>query len=187
MLLLLYPAAVIALVAPIRSRKIHGAGARHVVSEALIPVGAAVIGAAVFLSRRHPDASQSGAVLLRWLQEDGWVCAFTGCAVLVILALARGIPGLARACLSAWLTTLLVYAGSLGYEDLFRGHPFHLRLSWTAIPSVWLFYLVLPASLLALVRVRRPAALQQQWLMPPALAPERPLQRFLSSLPVSPV
>ena len=166
LLLLLYPAAVIALLAPIRSRKIHGAAVRDTISAALIPVGAAIIGAAVFLSQRHPDASQSGAVLFRWLQEDGWVCAFTGCAVLVILALARGIPGLARACLSAWLTTLLVYAASLGYEDLFRGHPFHLLGSWITTPSVWLFYLVMPASLLALVHVRRPAAPRQRWLIP---------------------
>ena len=165
-LLLLYPATVIALAAPTRSRAVHGAGVWDAVRAALIPVSAAVLGTAVFLSQRHPDASQSGAVLFRWLQEDGWACAFTGCAVLVVLALARGIPGLARACLSAWLTTLLVYAGSLGYEDLFRGHPFHYLSSWAAAPSVWLFYLALPTSLLALVRVRWPAALQRGWLMP---------------------
>jgi len=166
LLLLLYPVAVIALAAPIPSREVHGAAVRAAVSAALVPVGAAFIGTAVFLSQRHPDASQSGAVLSRWLQEDGWACAFTGCAVLVILVLARGIPGLARACLSAWLTTLLVYAGSLGYEDLFRGHPFHLLSSWSTTPSVWLFYLALPTSLLALVRVRRPAGRQQRWLLP---------------------
>jgi hypothetical protein len=164
LLLLLYPAAVITLAAPVRSRQVRRTAVRDTMSAALIPVGAAVIGTALFLSQRHPDASQGGAVLFRWLQEDGWACAFTGCAVLVVLALSRGIPGLARACLSAWLTTLLVYAGSIGYEDLFRGHPFRPLSSWVAAPSVWLFYLALPASLLALVRVRRPAAVQQRWL-----------------------
>ena len=167
LLLLLYPAAVIAL-APARSREVGGIAVRDAVSAALIPVGAAVIGTALFLSLRHPDASGGGAVLFGWLQEDGWACAFTGCVVLVVLALARGIPGLARACLSAWLTTLLVYAGSIGFEDLFRGHPFRPLSSWVAAPSVWLFYLALPASLLALVRIRRPAAVQQRWLTPAA-------------------
>jgi Zn-dependent protease with chaperone function len=166
LLLLLYPAAVIALAVPIRSRKVHGDAVRAFVSAALIPVGAAVIGTAVFLSQQHPSASQGSGVLFRWIQEDGWACAFTGCVVLIVLALARGIPGLARATLSAWLTTLLVYAGSIGYEDLFRGHPFRPLSSWAIAPSVWLFYLALPTSLLALVRVRRPAALRQGWLLP---------------------
>lgn len=89
---------------------------------------------------------------------------FRDLATMVVLACTGA--GLAADCLSAWLTTLLVYAGSLGYEDLFRGHPFRLLSSWVAAPSVWLFYLALPASLPALVRIRRPAALQQRWLMP---------------------
>jgi len=190
LLLLLYPAAVIALAAPVRSREGHGPAAdayqasagrgsmtssprgwgrqaRAAVSSAITPVCAAVIATAILLTQRHLGDSTSEVVVSRWAQENWWVCAFAGWVVLVILVLARGVPGLARACVSAWLTTLLVCVGNVAYEALVRGGPFvHLLSLWTAAPSVWLFYLALPTSLLALVRIRRPAALKQSWLMP---------------------
>lgn len=165
-LLLLYPAAVVALTAPKSLRQARSAALRDAVRAAFTPVGAAVIGTAIFLSQQHPHASAGEAVLFRWLQEDWWMCAFAGCAVLAVVALYRGIPGLAQAWLSAWLTALLVSAGTLGYEDLFRGHPFQLASSWIATPSLWLFYLALPTSLLALVRIRRLAAPRHSWLLP---------------------
>jgi Zn-dependent protease with chaperone function len=190
LLLLLYPAAVIALGAPIRSREGHGPAAdanqastgprsmtsspgawtqqaRVAVSLAITPVCAAVIATAILLTQRHLGDSTSEVVVSRWSQENWWVCAITGWVVLVILALARGIPGLARACFSGWLTTLLVCVGNVAYEALVRGGPFvHLLSLWTPVPSAWLFYLALPTSLLALVRIRRPAPLKQSWLMP---------------------
>ena len=190
LLLLLYPAAVIALAVPVRSRAGHGPAAdanqasaghgrmtssprgwgrqaRAAVSPAITPVCAVVIATAILLTQRHLGDPTSDIVAARWFQENWWVCAFTGWVVLVILVLARGVPGLARACVSAWLTTLLVCVGNVAYEALVRGGPFvHLLSLWTAAPSVWLFYLALPTSLLALVRIRPPTALKQSWLMP---------------------
>ncbi len=167
LLLLLYPAAVIALAVPIRARDGHGPAAQAVASAAITPVGAAVIAVAVLISQGHLDEPPNAAISSQWLQENWWVCTFTGWAVLVILTLARGMTGLARACVTAWLTALLVCVGSVGYEAIVRGSAFvHLLSEWTTAPSVWLFFLSLPTSLLALVRIRRPTVLTPSWLIP---------------------
>ncbi|MGO9190295.1 MAG: M48 family metallopeptidase [Streptosporangiaceae bacterium] len=167
LLLLLYPAAVIALAVPSRGWDVHGPAARAAVSAAITPAGAAVIAVAVLMAQGHLDEPPNATIALQWLQENWWVCAFTGWAVLVILVLARGMAGLARACVTAWLTTVLVCVGSVAYEAVVQGAPFvHLLSGWTNASSVWLFFLALPTSLLALVRIRRPAVLQRSWLVP---------------------
>jgi Zn-dependent protease with chaperone function len=166
-LLLLYPAAVIILAVPSRGRDMHGPAARAVVSAAITPAAAAVIAVAVLMAQGHLDEPPNAAIALQWFQENWWVCAFTGWAVLVILVLAGGMAGLARACVTAWLTTVLVCVGSTAYQALVHGAPFvHLLSDWTTTPSVWLFFLALPTSLLALVRIRRPAVPQPSWLVP---------------------
>ncbi len=166
-LLLLYPAAVIALAVPSRGRDVHGLTARAVVSTAITPAGAAVIAVAILMAQGHLDEPPNAAIALQWLQENWWVCAFTGWAVLVIVVLARGMAGLARACVTAWLTTVLVCVGSVAYEAVVQGAPFvHFLSGWTNASSVWLFFLALPTSLLALVRIRRPVVPQPSWLVP---------------------
>ena len=165
-LLLLYPAAVIVLAVPAWRRHVHRPARRSMASAAL-PISAAVIAVAVLIVQGHLDAPTNSAVVVPWLEENWWVCAFAGWVVLVILVLATGMAGLARACVTAWLTTLLACAISAAYQTVVHGVPFARAVSgWTTAPSVWLFFLALPTSLLTLVRIRRPAALQPSWLVP---------------------
>jgi Zn-dependent protease with chaperone function len=184
-LLLLYPATVIVLEAGIWWRRgygpaldaakatpdpsvvVRGLGrqAWAVVSAAITPVCAAVAAGALFLSFRHPSEFPAALALSRWIQESWWVAVFTGWAVLVILALAGGIAGLARACVLAWLATLLVSAEGVAYAALVGGPRFFGLLHLVEIPSVWLFYLALPASLLALIHIRPSAVPKRPWLI----------------------
>ena len=136
-------------------------------SAAITPRRAAMIAVAVLVAQGHLDEPPNEAIFLQWFQENWWVCVFTGWAVLAILVLARGMAGLARACVTAWLTTVLVCVGSAAYETLVHGVPFvHILSGWTTAPSVWSFFLALPTSLLALVRIRRPAVPRPSWLVP---------------------
>ena len=80
----------------------------------------------------------------------------TGCAVLVILALTGGVPALARACLSAWLATVLTGLALIAQApppSMTRSSPCHprsLRRACCCLPR--------PADrLLALLRDRQPA------------------------------
>ena len=73
----------------------------------ITPACAAVVGATLFLVRVHLPAVTPYATVVRITEERWWTCALTGWAVLVILALAGGVPRLARACLSAWLAAVL--------------------------------------------------------------------------------
>ena len=62
------------------------------------PVRAAAVGATVFLARVHLVTVTPYDAVVRVTEERWWACALTGWAV---LALAGGVRGLARACLSA--------------------------------------------------------------------------------------
>lgn len=76
-------------------------------------------------------------------------------------------PGLARACVSAWLTTLLVGVERAIYGSITGGgwHYFSFLSALLVTPSVWLFYLAVPASSLALIRARASAVPKRQWAM----------------------
>jgi len=166
-LAILYPAAAVALAVRIcpRRRLIHAAAA------ALgIPVLAATVTAVLFFPHAHAIAGSSPVALQHLGEEQWWVATFAGLAVLIILSLGRGVPGLARACVSAWLTTLLAGVERAIYGAFTGGLPpnFGRLPSLLATPSVWLFYLAVPASCLALICVRPPAALRRRWTMPAA-------------------
>jgi Zn-dependent protease with chaperone function len=188
-LLLLYPATVILLVA--RTRPAHpaagmgsapdrrpgpAAAARYwgrrapaILSPAITPVCAAASAVALFLWHTPLDRSWSVDLFSRWVEEEWRVCAFAGWVVLVILVLAKGIPGLARACVSAWSATVLAAVGTVIYGTItgWPGSSFvRLARDLAITPSVWLFYLAVPTSLLALMPARRLAMPKQRWLLP---------------------
>jgi Zn-dependent protease with chaperone function len=137
---------------------------------ALTPVCAAVAGATLFLPHSFP-ATSSLTGLVYGLEERAWVCTLAGWTVLVVLILSRGVAGLARACAAAWLATLLAGAEFFVY-GAFTGHPrvfADLSFAITA-PSVWLSYLAVPTSCLALLRSRPRAAVKRWWTLPAAAA-----------------
>jgi Zn-dependent protease with chaperone function len=137
---------------------------------ALTPVCAAVAGATLFLPHSFP-ATSSLTGIVYGLEERAWVCTLAGWTVLVVLILARGVAGLARACAAAWLATLLAGAEFFVY-GAFTRHPHvfaDLSFAITA-PSVWLFYLAVPTSCLALLRPRPPEAVKRRWTLPAAAA-----------------
>jgi Zn-dependent protease with chaperone function len=145
-LALAYPAAMLLVTA--QSRRLV---TRHAATAALTPACAAIVGATLLLAAGLPAGDRPFAVALL-----GWL-------VLAVLAVADGIAGLPRACASAWLATLLA-----GAELLVLAGP-HTQ-GWlaaaTARPSVWLFYLALPTSLLAAARSRPPTAARRPWIVP---------------------
>ena len=107
------------------------------------------------------------AAVLRAVEERWWTVTLAGWVVLVILALAAGIAGLARACISAWVTCLLTGAGITTYGAL-TGHPGGLGAFASSVttPSVWLFYLAVPTSCLALLHTGIVAAARRAWTLP---------------------
>ena len=132
----------------------------------ITPVCAAAVGATLFLARVHLPAVTPYASVVRITEERWWACALTGWAVLVILALAGGVPRLARACLSAWLAAVLA-----GLVLIAHGAPavygtFEPASSVITTSSVLLFYLALPTACLALLGVRRPAVARHTWSAP---------------------
>ena len=186
-LILLYPITVIALTTRIWSRHGHDVvretaspqrewastaqglerQGRAAVALVVTPVCAAVVAAALFLTHVHPGVRLPAVTLNLMAQETWWVCALTGWIVLVILALAGGVAGLSRACVSAWLATLLVGVERAVYGSfLVNWHYFRLLPSLTITPSVWLFYLALPTSCLAMLGSRSPAVPKSSWLVP---------------------
>jgi Peptidase family M48 len=147
-----------------------GRRARAATAPVLTPVCAAVAGATIFLPHSFP-ATSSLTALVYGLEERAWVCTLAGWTVLVVLILARGVAGLARACAAAWLATLLAGAEFFVYGALTR-HPHvfaDLSFAITA-PSVWLFYLAVPTSCLALLRPGPPEAVKRRWTVPAAAA-----------------
>jgi len=162
-LLLLYPATIILLAA-----RYWGRRASAILSPAITPVCAAASAVALFLWHTPLHRSGSADLILRWIEEEWWVCAFAGWVVLVILVLAKGIPGLARACVSAWSATVLAGIGTVAYVTItgWRGSFFGLARDLAITPSVWLFYLAVPTSLLALLPAARLAMAKQRWLLP---------------------
>jgi Zn-dependent protease with chaperone function len=186
-LLLPYPAAVLlpalrvrsagvrALAGDAAARRAAAAGMRHwgrraraAVAPVLTPVCAAVAGSTIFLPHSFP-ATSSLTVLMDSLQERAWVCTLAGWTVLIVLVLARGVPGLARACAAAWLATALAGAEFLIYGAITRPPHAFADLSWSiAAPSVWLFYLAVPTSCLALLRPRPPETAKGRWTVPAA-------------------
>jgi Zn-dependent protease with chaperone function len=138
---------------------------------ALVPVIAAVcaalVGATLFLPHSLVRRGAAVTVGMRVINERWWVCTLIGWTVLVILTLAGGVPGLARAWVSAWLATLVAGVELIIY-GIFHGHrPDLAVISFTVTtPSVWLFYLGIPTACLAVLRTRRRGARQRQWLAP---------------------
>lgn len=134
---------------------------------ALSPVCAAVAAATLFLPHSYPPPGTPAAAVLRAVEEQWWTITLAGWSVLVILALAAGIAGLARACVSAWVTCLLTGAGITAYGAL-TGHPGSLGTFASSVttPSVWLFYLAVPTSCLALLHTGMAAAARKAWTLP---------------------
>jgi Zn-dependent protease with chaperone function len=146
-----------------------GRRARAAAAPVLTPVCAAVAGATIFLPYSFP-ATSSRTSLVYGLEERAWVCTLAGLMVLVVLILARGVAGLARACAAAWLATLLAGAEFFIYGAFTRHPHVFSDLSFAiSAPSVWLFYLAVPTSCLALLRSRPPEAVKR-WRAVPAVA-----------------
>jgi hypothetical protein len=165
-LALLYPAAAVGLAARLRPRRgVLRAGAASLIT----PVLAATVTAVLFFPHDHAAANSSAVAVQRVAEEQWWAATLAGLAVLIVLVLSRGVPVLARACVAAWLTTLLVGVERAVYSTFTGGWSYLGRLpSLLATPCVWLFYLAVLASCLALVRVRPPAPLKRPWAMPAA-------------------
>lgn len=144
----------------------RGGHARDTAVLVITPVCAAVVGAVLFLARVHLTAVTPYDTVVRVTEERWWACALTGWAVLVILALAGGVQGLPRACLSAWLAAVLT-----GTALIVRGAPavygtFEPLSSAITTSSMLLFYVALPTACLALLRFPRPATARHPWPAP---------------------
>jgi hypothetical protein len=137
--------------------------------EVVPPVLVAGISTAIFYPHYRGIVNASPETVQRLVEEQWWVAVFGGLAVLVVLSLRRGVAGVARACVSAWLATLLTgfglaVCGTFTYGwDYFRLLPLMLTS-----PSVWLFYLALVVSIVALIRVDAPAGVSWVWINPVA-------------------
>jgi Zn-dependent protease with chaperone function len=192
-LLLLYPATVVLLVARMgRARATTGAGtaadrqpgpspaarmgrkrAATILYPAIAPVGAAACAVALFLWHAPLNHSWSVDLSVRWIEEAWLVCALAGWVVLISLVLAKGLPGLARACVSAWSATVLaaiaivVYGTVTGWPGSAFGRVFR---EMAIAPSVWLFFLAVPTSLVVLLPVQRLATRRRRWLLPAGVA-----------------
>jgi Zn-dependent protease with chaperone function len=152
-LALAYPVGLLALMLRTRIRPGLGPTAiRDAATSLVTPVCAALVGATLVLPADLPATG-------RWE-----VATIVGWIVLAVLAVTGGVAGLPRAALCAWLATLLASVELFGYAAL-TGRPHGLgQLSAAmATPSVWLFYLALPTSCLALVRIRPSAAARRPW------------------------
>ena len=160
-LALLYPTAVLILAWP--------GGARPAGRALVAPVCAAVAAMAIFIPLSHVPAHASPATVSRLAQEQLWIGTLTGLAVLAVLAIARGVPGLGRASLSAWLATLLVELERVMYVATTGGwHEFRLLPQEAIWPSVWLFYLAGPIACLAVLPARAQLATGPRWAVPAA-------------------
>jgi Zn-dependent protease with chaperone function len=158
-LALLYPAAVIALTRPVRLRA--------VLSSVVTPACAAIAAAVIFFPLSQPPPNASAADIARLGQEQWWIGALTGVAVLIVLAVAGGVPRLARAVVSAWLATVLVALERVIDAAITGGwHEFRLLPLLLVQPSVWLFYLAGPAACLALLRIRPAGVPAARWAIP---------------------
>jgi hypothetical protein len=130
----------------------HAGAGRGIVAGALSPIGGLPFLTAAGLTG---VSGRARTLLIRWLEDDGWACAFAGCAVLAILALAWGIPGLARARVSACGRHGWHARQAWAPRSSSAAIPFKLFRAGRFAPGTWLFYLALPASL---ARAARPAA-----------------------------
>jgi Zn-dependent protease with chaperone function len=144
----------------------HGRRARDAAVLVITAVCAAVVGATLFLARIHLAAVTPYDTVVRVTEERWWACALTGWAVLVILALAGGIRGLARACLSAWLAAVLTGVALIAHGAPAVYGTFEPLSSAITTSSVLLFYLALPTACLALLGDRQPAVAMRPWPAP---------------------
>jgi hypothetical protein len=137
---------------------------RTLLAPLAVPVCAALIGATLFLPHSLVRRGAGLDVFARVGIEHWWLCTLIGWIVLAVLALSGGVPGLARAWVSAWMATLLAGAELIIY-GAFHGHrPGLAVISLVfATPSVWLFYLGIPTACLALLRISL-GARRQRWL-----------------------
>jgi len=144
----------------------QGGRARDAAVLVITPVCAAAVGATLFLARVHLAAVTPYDTVVRVTEERWWACALTGWGVLVILALAGGVRGLARACLSAWLAAVLTGVALIAHGAPAVYGTFEPLSSAITTSSVLLFYLALPTACLALLRVGRPAVRRHTWPAP---------------------
>ena len=140
---------------------------RTLMAPLAVPACAALIGTTLFLPHSLVHRSAGQDIIVRVGIERWWLCTLIGWIVLAILALSGGVPELARAWVSAWLATLLAGAELIIY-GAFHGHRPGLAAISLAVatPSAWLFYLGIPTTCLALLRIRPPGAPRPQWLAP---------------------
>ena len=129
----------------------------------ITPVCAAVVGATLFLARVHLAAITPYDTVVRVTEERWWACALTGWVVLVILALAGGVRGLARACLSAWLAAVLTGLALIAHGAPAVYGTFEPLSSTIITSSVLLFYLAVPTTCLALLGDRQAEEERRIW------------------------
>lgn len=173
-----YPVATLVMGVPLWLRRIRQdapgeAGARRraqaVLAPAALPLGAAVIGATFLLPHSLTGHGVTEYGVLRVVAERWWICTLIGWIVLVVLAVGRGVPGLARAWISAWAATLLAGAELVIYGAAHHHAPDLSIFSKTVVtPSVWLFYLAVPTACLALLSGRPRIVRPRPWLLPAA-------------------
>jgi Zn-dependent protease with chaperone function len=163
-LAVLYPVAVVAMKARTLPRRRL---IRALPASLVTPLLAATVTAVLFFPHDHAGAIASPAAAARFGEEQWWAAVLAGLAVLIVLSLARGIPGLASACVTAWLTTLLVGVERAIYGSITGGwHYFRLLVASLATPSVWLFYLGVLAACLALAGFHTSTAPKRRWTTP---------------------
>jgi Zn-dependent protease with chaperone function len=137
----------------------------------IIPLCAATAAAVLALPHAFPHAGASVSELVRAGEQQWWISCLAAWAVLAVLTAAGGISGLARAWISAWVTCLLtgvalvIYGGVTGH--FYNFGIFALR---TTTPSVWLFYLAVPTSCLAILGGRDAAAATRPRILAPVAA-----------------
>jgi hypothetical protein len=161
---------------PLWLRKIRQEAPRHAdvrrrawaaVAPLALPLGAAVIGATIFLPHSLTGRGATEYDVLRVVAERWWMCTLVGWIVLVVLAVGQGVAGLARAWISAWASTLLAGTELVLYGTAHHHAPDLSIFSKSVVtPSVWLFYLGVPTATLALLRLRPLTARPRQWLLP---------------------
>lgn len=159
-----YPAAAL-FVAVVRVTR-KGRGQARARGAWLTPATAGLAAATIFLPRLLVPADAPQEVLARAEQEQWWLCALAGWGVLIIVLIAHGLRALPRAWASAWLTIAVIGVEFTAYRAVTgRPHGWPVLADIVIKPSVWLFYLAVPASCLALLGGRR---LRTAWAMPAA-------------------
>ncbi len=142
---------------------------RAILAPVALPLGAAVIGTTLFLPHGLTHRGATEYEVLQVVAERWWICTLIGWVVFAVVAMGRGVPGLARAWVSAYAATLLASTELVLYGAAHHHTPDLSIFSKTVVtPSVWLFYLAVPMASLALLPRHPRAPGPRAWQLPAA-------------------